>query len=102
MELLAERTKAASGRWHAWTAGGCSDVENLTIPKSLRTGTGAIHQEIFMISRFSAPQAQCGQHFACPVLRDFGMLRFSHIAADARRPRIPPAPACFLTLASEK
>ncbi len=25
----------------------------------------------------SAPQAQCGKHFACPVLRHFGTLRFS-------------------------
>ena len=93
---VAKRTKAARGRWYAWTAGGCSDVENLTVPKPLRTGTGAIRQEFFINSRLSAPQAQCVWHFACPVLRGFGTLRFSHIAADARRPRIPPASGGFL------
>ena len=45
-------------------AGGCNDVENLSIPKSLRTGTGAIRQESFMLSQLSAPQAQCVWHFA--------------------------------------
>ncbi len=44
--------------------GRCNDVENLSIPKSLRTGTGAIRQESFMLSQLSAPQAQCGKHFA--------------------------------------
>ena len=39
-------------------AGGCNDVENLSIPKSLRTGTGAIRQESFMLSQLSAPQAE--------------------------------------------
>ena len=40
----------------------CRDVETLNVSKARRTGTGAIHQEIFMISRFSAPQIQCWQH----------------------------------------
>ena len=84
------------GRWSVCAAGGCFDVENLSVPKPLRTGTGAIHQECLMHSRFSAPQAQCVWHFACPVLRDFGALRFSHIAADARRTHRPPAPVRFL------
>ena len=38
--------------------------EILNGQKALRTGTGAIHQECFMHSRFSAPQAQCVWHFA--------------------------------------
>ena len=62
--MKAKRTKSARGRWSACTAGGCNDVENLSIPKSLRTGTGAIRQESFMLSQLSAPQAQCGKHFA--------------------------------------
>mgnify|MGYP001623807726 CR=1 FL=1 len=62
--MKAKRTKSARGRWSACTAGGCNDVENLSIPKSLRTGTGAIRQESFMLSRLSAPQAQCVKHFA--------------------------------------
>ena len=52
----ANTQKAGRGRWYGGTAGGCEDVETLNVPKCLRTGTGAIHQEIFMISRFSAPQ----------------------------------------------
>src|SRR5699024_11448212 len=51
--------------------------------------------ESFMLSHLSAPQAQCEKHFACPVLRSLGMLRFSHFPADARRSRIPPAPGHF-------
>ena len=62
--MKAKRTKSARGRWSACMAGGCNDVENLSIPKSLRTGTGAIRQESFMLSQLSAPQAQCGKHFA--------------------------------------
>ena len=62
--MKAKRTKSARGRWSACTAGGCNDVENLSIPKSLRTGTGAIRQESFMLSQLSAPQAQCRKHFA--------------------------------------
>ncbi|MFR7971656.1 MAG: hypothetical protein ACLU8C_04620 [Lacrimispora saccharolytica] len=42
-------------------------MENLTVPKPLRAGTGAIRQESFMLSRLSAPQAQCEKHFVCPV-----------------------------------
>ena len=37
--MKAKRTKSARGRWSACTAGGCNDVENLSIPKSLRTQT---------------------------------------------------------------
>ena len=51
--------------------------EILNGQKALRTGTGAIHQECFMHSRFSAPQAQCVWHFACPVRRAFCPLRIS-------------------------
>ena len=74
--------------------------EILNGQKALRTGTGAIHQECFMHSRFSAPQAQCVWHFACPVLRCFGTLRFSHAAADARRTRMPHAQGFFLAFGS--
>ena len=38
--------------------------ENLSVPKPLRTGTGAIRQEFLINSHLSAPQAQCGKHFA--------------------------------------
>ena len=58
-------------------AGGCNDVENLSIPKSLRTGTGAIRQESFMLSQLSAPQAQCGKHFAWSARKGFCALRVS-------------------------
>ena len=37
-----KRTKTFRGRWEACAAGGCRDVENLDLPKPLRTGTGAI------------------------------------------------------------
>ncbi len=59
--------------------------EILNGQKALRTGTGAIHQECFMHSRFSAPQAQCVWHFACPVRRAFCPLRIS-----SRVRRCPP------------
>ena len=91
-----KRTKEARGRWSACTAGGCNDVENLTVPKSLRTGTGTIRQESFMLSRLSVPQTPGVKPCVCPVLRGFGPLRFSHIVADARRTRRPPAPGFFL------
>ena len=97
-----KRTKSARARWEAWTAGGWKDAENLIVPESLRTGTGAIRQESFMLSHLSAPQAQCVRHFAWPVLRNFGTLRFSRIFSDARRPRLPPAPGWFLAVASGK
>ena len=51
--------------------------EFLNGQKALRTGAGAIHQECLMHSRFSAPQAQCLWHFACPVRRAFCPLRIS-------------------------
>ena len=91
-----KRTKAGRERWHGCSAGGCRKVENLTIPKPLRTGTGAIRQESFMLSHLSAPQTQGVWPFVCPVLRGSGTLRFSHTSADARRTHRPPAPGCFL------
>ena len=94
--LWVKRTKADRNRWHVCSARGCIKVENLTIPKPLRTGTGAIRQESFMLSHLSAPQAQCEKHFACPVLRSLGMLRFSHFPADARRTHMPSVPVSFL------
>ena len=51
------RTEAAGSSRHACAAGGCKDAENLTVPKPLRTGTGAIRQEFLINSRLSAPQA---------------------------------------------
>ena len=83
-------------------AGGCKDMENLTVPKPLRTGTGVIRKELLINSLLSTPQAQCGKHFACPVLRSFGALRFSHDFSDARRPHIPPAPGRFLVFGHGK
>ena len=71
-------------------------MENLGVPKPLRTGTGAIQQESFMLSRFSAPQTPGGKPCVCPVLQGFGAPRFSHSFADARRTPIPPAPDSFL------
>ena len=100
--LWGKRTKAGRGRWEACTAGGCKDVENLTVPKPLRTGTGAIRQELLINSHLSAPQIRCVQHLICPVLRGFGTPRFSHVPADARRTRLPPAPACFLFFGNRK
>ena len=87
--------KASRGRGSACAAGGCIGVENLGVPNPRRTGTGAIRWELLINSHLSAPQAQCVWHFACPVLRGFGALRFSHIAADARRTHRPPAPVRF-------
>ncbi len=74
----------------------CGEAENLSVPQAFRTGTGAIHQEIFMISRFSAPQAQDMKSFVCPVRNACGTLRFSHLPTDARQTHKPPALACFL------
>ena len=55
--LVAKRTKAVRGRWYACTAGGWKDAETLNVPKPLRTGTGAIRQELLINSHLSAPQA---------------------------------------------
>ena len=57
-------TKKSLSVWHPCATGGCKEAENLSVPKSLRTGTGAIRQELLINSRLSAPQAQCGKHFA--------------------------------------
>ena len=83
-------------------AGGCGNAENLNVPEVFRTGTGAIHQEIFMISRFSAPQAQDVKSFACPVRNTSGALRFSRAPADARQIHQPPAPPAFLVFRSSR
>ena len=96
-----KRTKSALDGWHTCTAGGCRKTENLTAPEPLGSGTGAIRQESFMLSHLSAPQAQCVRHFAWPVLRNFGTLRFSRIFSDARRPRLPPGPGWFLVVYPE-
>ena len=72
--MLFARTKKSLSGWHRRTVGGCKEPENLTVPKPLRTGTGAIHQECFMHSRFSAPQTQGVWPFVCPVLRGSGTL----------------------------
>ena len=53
-------TKKSLSVWYPCAAGGCKEAENLSVPKSLRTGTGAIRQEFLINSRLSAPQAQCG------------------------------------------
>ena len=55
--MVSSAKKSLSG-WHRRTVGGCKEPENLTVPKPLRTGTGALNQECFMHSRFSAPQTQ--------------------------------------------
>ncbi len=41
--MLFARTKKSLSGWHRRTVGGCKEPENLTVPKPLRTGTGAIH-----------------------------------------------------------
>ena len=53
---LAGGTKKSLSGWHTCTAGGCGEAENLSVPKHLRTGTGAIRQELLINSRLSAPQ----------------------------------------------
>ena len=65
------------GRWYAWTAGDCKDMENLTVPKPLRTGTGVIRKELLINSLLSTPQAQCGKHFAWSARKGFCALRVS-------------------------
>ena len=41
-------TKKSLSVWHPCATGGCKEAENLSVPKSLRTGTGAIRQEFFL------------------------------------------------------
>ena len=90
------RTKAGQGMRPVCAGDIWKDAETLNVSKHRRTGAGAIHQEIFMISRFSAPQAQDMKSFACPVRNACGTLRFSHLPTDARQTHKPPALACFL------
>ncbi len=35
-------TKKSLSVWHPCATGGCKEAENLSVPKSLRTGTGAL------------------------------------------------------------
>ena len=56
------RKNPCAGGIRVWRAA-ADEAENLSVPKPLLTGTGAIHQECLMHSRFSAPQSQCVQHF---------------------------------------
>ena len=99
-ERVSKRTKAARGRWHTCTAGGCGKTENLTVPGPLGPGTGAIRQESFMLSHLSAPQTPGLKPCVCPGPDGSGMLRFSHLPADARRTRMPPAQGVFRPLAT--
>ena len=50
--------QAADGTYVS-AAGGCVCRETLSVQKALRPGTGTIHRERRMRSRFSVPQAQC-------------------------------------------
>lgn len=70
----------------AGAAGGCEGAENLCLPGRLRRGAGAIRQEILMISRLSAPQAQGVMPFAWPVRRRPGRRDF---LASSQMPAVP-------------
>ena len=76
------------------------EVENLSVPEPPGSGTGAIRRELLINSHLSAPQTPGLMPCVCPGPDGPGMLRFSHLPADARRTRMPPAQGVFLFVGS--
>ncbi len=70
----------------------CECREILGVQGRFRPGTGAIHRERMMRSRFSAPQARCWQHLAWPGRNLPCAPEFPAAFTDARRTHSSSSP----------